>query len=64
MTMRAFIRGVIAGVCLLQGLQLLTPDLLMVHLWPMGARLAAGIVFASLGLLYIDGQRRLMKAGG
>lgn len=64
MTMRAFIRGVIAGSCLLQGLQLLTPDLLMVHLWPTWARAAAGVAFTFFGLTYVMGQRRLMRAEG
>jgi hypothetical protein len=64
MTMRAFIRGVIAGVCLLQGLQLLTPDLMMVHEWPIWTRTWVGVVFTGMGLVYVFGQRRLMKAGG
>lgn len=64
MSIRHFLRGVTAGICLLQGLQLLTPDLFLVYTWPIWARVAAGIPFLLMGIFYVLAQRRLTQAGG
>lgn len=56
----SFSRGALVGVCALQGLQLVTPDLMMVHAWPWWLRGIVGAVFLLMAANYVLRQRGLM----
>lgn len=55
-----FYRGIIVGVCALQGLQLLTPDVAQIHLWPIWIRAVVGSVFILMAANYLIMQRGFM----
>lgn len=56
----SFCRGVLVGVLGLQALQLLTPDLLMVHDWPIWLRAVVGVVVLLGAVNYLMAQRGFM----